>query len=221
MGGGSSKSQKESSTTTTTTNSGIPAKKRYDTTYLTGLLLVALAEKQQSTQDAKNKSDHIRMAIEACDVLQNLSDSYAYSEEAIASGSIAALVHLTKFREGAESPKEQSQQDVVERHCPDCTCNCTCNGNCNCSQELKLALACAHTLQYMLEESSAPLLFREALVPLLPERSHAQGTINAKINGCEHQEKWCKTCCNIADVEILHKCLEKISVLILASSDEP
>ena len=201
MGGGNSKS--------TTNNIGIPVEKRYDTTYLTGLLRVLVTEREQGTQAATNKckTNDIRMAIAACDALQNVSDSYAYSEEAIAAGSIAALFRLLPVtREERETSKQLAQQDTiptttgvqVEHNCPDC----------NCLQEVELAVACAHTLRYMLEESSAPQLFRKALDPLLPGGQGSWTFCN--------REKWC----SVADesFETLRLCLEKIDVLVIAES---
>ena len=80
MGGGSSQLAKKEKSTTTPT---IPAAKRYDVKYLTQLLLTASTEQQ--SDDGGERSGHdnhdaFTLALAACNALQNVSGSYAYSE---------------------------------------------------------------------------------------------------------------------------------------------
>ena len=77
MGGGSSQLDKEEKSATT------PTAKRYDVKYLTQLLLTASTEQQ--SDDGGERSGHdnhdaFTLALAACNALQNVSGSYAYSE---------------------------------------------------------------------------------------------------------------------------------------------
>lgn len=139
--GGSISRPREESSTT---GISIPSSKCHDAQYLTNILLSSLAEENNAQVEEKTT----QLSRAACDALKNMSDSYAYSEEMISCGSISPLLQLA-------CRVLNTDEEMCRNH----------------STSVELALACAATLLYMLEESSAPSLFRLALLPLLQERN--------------------------------------------------
>jgi hypothetical protein len=122
-----------------------------------------------------------------------VSDSYAYSEEAIAAGCLPHLIRLT-----ATAESDQETSGTV-------------------SQQHELALSCTRTLLYMLEESSAPQLFRQGLIPLLEDQKIQTCTNNSGVIRAEGISS--STCGggNSCDIkEEIYTSIEKIRCLVFA-----
>jgi hypothetical protein len=216
MGGGRSKFNEDEEILSETV-SCIPASKRYDVNYLTNLLLASPSQPEQHQAGVLQHEDQTaRMALAACEALENVSDSYAYSEEAIAAGCVPALLGLT-------SPGQQQQQQQQVNSLPPPSDEYTNERpGAQESMALVLALAAAHTLLYMLEDSSAPKLFRDAVLPLVQQQQQQQegggeGLLGAKDQGLYQtntSDSNQKTC-NSENGEKLRVHLDKISSLVL------
>lgn len=169
----------------------IPPQKKYDVVYITSLL-TARADVMSHSPD-----DHVSLtkALAACEALRDVSDSYAYSEEAITAGSVPALLQLVTQHQDSQQTLETNKSIGTEKALA-------------LSHSKDLALACVYTLLYMLQESSAPQLFGQALAPILPQLAKDESGSNASLfaedDKREHKEYF----------EEIRVCLNKLRGLV-------
>jgi hypothetical protein len=158
MGGIISKTPHTDTDHTTPTNT-IPPLKKYDVVYLTSLLTA----RSKHSENQNNDEESFKMALAACEALRDVSDSYAYSEEAIAANCVPSLMQLVTQHQDTQFPLQSPDQSQQPSH------DKTIDSDISKSKSKELALASVYTILYMLEESSAPQLFGEALIPILQE----------------------------------------------------
>ena len=154
MGGGSSKDEDDIENSLRP----IPVDKRYDVTYLSDLLTDVIPDENDTGKIEDISKNDIGMAFIACKALKNLSDSYAYSEEIVNTECLSTLLKIAFYQpETKEEYESENSNEDIRRDTPES------------SGPLGLIKKCRECLFYMLEESSAPQLFRRAILPLLPK----------------------------------------------------